>query len=119
MTREDVALWKEHQERLYAMAVDDGETWDLSENDQAACNAGGDAIAALLAKSEHDGRCESEMTSHGYTPCRCAERGSCANRTCPKAAHSNQGGYLHGEDDDSPYNVDGVSYCGRCHMVID
>ncbi len=33
---------------LYAMAVDDGETWDLSDNDQAACNAGGDAILALL-----------------------------------------------------------------------
>lgn len=48
MTRDEMMQWKEHQERLYAMAVDDGETWDLSDNDQAACNAGGDAILALL-----------------------------------------------------------------------
>ena len=24
--------------------------------------------------SAHDAQCESELTSHGYTPCRCAER---------------------------------------------
>jgi hypothetical protein len=23
---------------------------------------------------QHDGACEAELTSHGYTPCRCAER---------------------------------------------
>jgi hypothetical protein len=23
---------------------------------------------------QHDAECESELTSHGYTPCRCAER---------------------------------------------
>jgi hypothetical protein len=23
---------------------------------------------------QHDAQCESELTSHGYTPCRCAER---------------------------------------------
>ena len=48
MTREELNVWREHQERLYAMAVDKGDTWDLSDNDQAACNAGGDAIMALL-----------------------------------------------------------------------
>ncbi len=26
---------------------------------------------------------------------------------------------LHDADDDSPYDVDGVIYCGRCHMAID
>jgi hypothetical protein len=33
-------------------------------------------IPALIAqsKSGHDADCESELTSHGYTPCRCAER---------------------------------------------
>jgi hypothetical protein len=24
----------------------------------------------------HDGDCEAELTSHGYTPCQCAERAS-------------------------------------------
>jgi hypothetical protein len=37
--------------------------------------------------------------------------------TCPKAPHVRDG-YLHGEDDDTPYNVDGASYCGRCHMAL-
>jgi len=40
-------------------------------------------------------------------------------RTCPKVAHSDpEGGYLHDDNDDSPYGVDGVDYCGRCHRVL-
>jgi NTP pyrophosphatase (non-canonical NTP hydrolase) len=31
--------------RLQAMAEDDGGTWDLTENDRAACRAGGEALA--------------------------------------------------------------------------
>lgn len=39
---------------------------------------------------------------------------------CPKAPHDNpSGGYLHGEDDDRPYDVDGMLYCGRCHFGCD
>jgi len=38
--------------------------------------------------------------------------------TCPKAAHSNTGGYLHAESDDTPYDVDGYSFCGRCHVAL-
>lgn len=34
--------------------------------------------------------------------------------TCEKAPHVGSG-YLHAEDDDLPYDVDGVRYCGRCH----
>lgn len=34
---------------------------------------------------------------------------------CKKAQHEERGGYLHAEDDDSPYYVDGLAYCGRCH----
>lgn len=34
---------------------------------------------------------------------------------CVKAPHTGEG-YLHAEDDDRPYDVDGCSYCGRCHM---
>jgi len=33
---------------------------------------------------------------------------------CPKVPHFGEG-YLHAKDDDSPYSVDGVIYCGRCH----
>ena len=36
---------------------------------------------------------------------------------CPKASHTRDG-YLHGEDDDTPYDVDGLSYCGRCHRSL-
>ncbi len=37
---------------------------------------------------------------------------------CAKVPHEGDG-YLHREDDDSPYDVDGVLYCGRCHRCID
>lgn len=36
---------------------------------------------------------------------------------CPKAKHMG-GGYLHDADDDRPYDVDNVLYCGRCHGWI-
>ena len=38
-------------------------------------------------------------------------------RTCEKVPHARDG-YLHSEDDDTPYDVDGVRYCGRCHMAF-
>jgi hypothetical protein len=37
---------------------------------------------------------------------------------CEKVNHLNLPGYLHGEKDNTPYNVDGVFYCGRCHEYI-
>ena len=37
---------------------------------------------------------------------------------CSKALHT-KNGYLHAPDDDSPYDVDGVIYCGRCHAWIE
>jgi hypothetical protein len=36
---------------------------------------------------------------------------------CEKKPHIGDG-YLHGEDDDAPYDVDGVKYCGRCHRHL-
>ena len=36
---------------------------------------------------------------------------------CPKIIHKSDGA-LHAADDDSPYDVDGVTYCGRCHFVL-
>lgn len=38
-------------------------------------------------------------------------------KNCKKQVHL-WPGYAHSEDDDSPYDVDGVSYCGRCHLVM-
>ena len=35
-------------------------------------------------------------------------------RDCPKVPHSGDG-YLHAKEDDRPYEVDGIVYCGRCH----
>ena len=37
--------------------------------------------------------------------------------TCPKVEHTGTG-HLHGAEDDWPYDVDGVRYCGRCHVAI-
>mgnify|MGYP001559825634 FL=1 len=38
--------------------------------------------------------------------------------TCDKKPHHG-GGYLHGEDDDNPYDIDHLQYCGRCHHALD
>lgn len=37
---------------------------------------------------------------------------------CTKEEHTRDGGYLHDEEDDTPFDVDGIKYCGRCHTVI-
>ncbi len=37
---------------------------------------------------------------------------------CEKVRHLG-GGYLHAAYDDSPYDVDGVPYCGRCHQWLE
>ena len=36
---------------------------------------------------------------------------------CKKVEHIGEG-YLHQSHDDLPYDVDGMSYCGRCHYVL-
>ena len=38
-------------------------------------------------------------------------------KTCYKVDHIG-GGYLHLTDDDTPYDVDGCVYCGRCHIKL-
>lgn len=38
-------------------------------------------------------------------------------KTCYKVDHIGDG-YLHSADDDSPYDVDGCRYCGRCHCAL-
>ena len=39
-------------------------------------------------------------------------------KTCQKVVHDEMPGHLHGPDDDSPYMVDDVRYCGRCHVAL-
>ena len=34
---------------------------------------------------------------------------------CKKVEHIEDGYYLHTADYDGPYDIDGVTYCGRCH----
>jgi len=46
---------------------------------------------------EKTGRIEPEQIYHGYN--------------CDKVKHAGEG-YLHLEDNDAPYDVDGVEYCG-------
>ncbi len=36
---------------------------------------------------------------------------------CKRVPHFGTG-YLHGADDDGPYDVDGDTYCGRCHRLL-
>lgn len=36
---------------------------------------------------------------------------------CDKVYHLGEG-YLHRADDDTPYPVDGLMYCGRCHTYL-
>lgn len=36
---------------------------------------------------------------------------------CQKVIHTSSG-YLHADDDDKKYNVDGCDYCGRCHIAL-
>lgn len=38
-------------------------------------------------------------------------------KNCPKAPHVGTG-YLHDNSDDSPYDVGGLIYCGRCHWSL-
>ena len=36
---------------------------------------------------------------------------------CKKVPHSSNG-YLHSPEDDGHFDVDGVTYCGRCHTFL-
>ena len=50
--------------------------------------------------------------------CGCRNQTEIHGSTCRKVSHDQGVGYLHGEDDDTPYNVDGLNYCGRCHRWL-
>ena len=43
--------------------------------------------------------------------------GESDHATCPVAPHTGNG-YLHAPEHMGPYDVDGVTYCGRCHAFI-
>ena len=46
----------------------------LIKGDHAFCKACGAYGPIKMLKVEHDEHCERELTSHGYTPCRCEDR---------------------------------------------
>lgn len=46
-----------------------------------------------------------------------AQAADAGDLTCKKVPHIQKGGYLHAANDDSPFDVDGVMYCGRCHSA--
>lgn len=68
---------------------------------------------------------EGEYTARGYDPLgavalRVEKRRAEQVRhglTCEKAPHVGDG-HLHAEEDDSQYDVDGQTYCGRCHICL-
>jgi hypothetical protein len=42
----------------------------------------------------------------------------CRQGLCHKVVHDKATGFLHQPDDDGPYDVDGLMYCGRCHHAM-
>lgn len=107
------------------------------ESDLAAALAERDALAVKLAEAEKDAERWRFVRDTDWDDSLCvamyelqgmelqaevdAARGVKSHThgiDCPKASHSAANGYLHTEADDSPYDVDGVMYCGRCHVVL-
>lgn len=86
----------------------------------------GDAlIDNLIGMCAHQGGVPCNQTTRTRaeycTPCEAAARLSVSGERhgidCPKVEHRGAG-YLHGADDDRPYDVDGTWYCGRCHQCV-
>lgn len=75
--------------------------WIQFMTDSTPANEG--AAPPADAKPPRKPRAKKEKIIHG--------------KDCPKAPHESPG-MLHSIDDDSPYTVDGVTYCGRCHEYI-
>lgn len=60
--------------------------------------------------------CHDGESSGGEKSGPSVDPGECPT-SCAKAPHIGAG-HLHAEDDDRPYFVDGVRYCGRCHCYL-
>jgi hypothetical protein len=60
----------EQQGRLRSMSEDDGDTWDLSDNDKAACAAGADALARVAALEAALGKVRDCDNDHACDICR-------------------------------------------------
>jgi hypothetical protein len=53
----------------------------------------------------------------GVRPCTTGELNMQHGKDCEKVPHTGDG-HLHAEADDTPYDVDSTTYCGRCHAAI-
>lgn len=67
-----------------------------------------------MIQEEHQPECERVTHPNSLHPCDCRH-----GVNCPKRRHYDDCAYLHSSDDDSPYDVDGVMYCGRCHRALE
>lgn len=67
---------------------------------------------------------EQELTPYARQALRAANAAIAATNVihgvnCQKRIHyEGQQGFLHAADDDTAYDVDGVAYCGRCHVGL-
>ncbi len=90
-----------------------------------ALQAGRDFAVNLARREQHiqqliEERASLERQHAGELIELIREKAQIHGRTCAKKPHDNTaGGYLHSENDDTPYDVDGWKYCGRCHRVLE
>jgi len=66
----------EMESRLRQMSKDDGDTWDLSDNDKAACSAGAEAMATLQRLLDFCARRDGTLGRYDDWMCCFAEDGS-------------------------------------------
>lgn len=96
------AWWRCRQHRAFTIH---------KPNDEEVCVGVSKVESFARAALKSAGR-EAEYAPGGRWP------GVEHGKTCPKLIHGSTGGYLHGSNDDRPYTVDGVDYCGRCHVAL-
>ena len=70
-------------------------------------------VVVGMTRIRHEFQDEFKIKTWNYDPRRIQHGVS-----CPKRPHRVGAAYMHGLDDDGPYDVDGVAYCGRCHECL-
>jgi len=117
-------------QRITELEADNARLRTALEDTTCECipGAGGivsrcDRCRTLSATVEHehpDGDISDlQVCDPAWVDAACAEHPDTVRhpQDCHKVEHVGTG-YLHPYDDDGPYDVDGVTYCGRCHRYI-
>lgn len=84
------------------------------------CSPAATTTLCLCGHPYHDHDEETAECQAFGCDCGCCEAVTSAIQhgiNCSKVPHETEG-YLHAERDDAPYDVDGVIYCGRCHVAL-